>query len=634
MASAALWAQAPPAYSGHGATSVTPEIIEKFAPKPLPGEVTRPIQAYLDVRAPGLGLPSDDGRRLFLTWSVTGVNQVWRLDAPRSFPVQLTGGEDATTVAGITPDEKWLILSRDRKGEENPGLYLQSPEGGALRTIQHLAGVQTFFEFATDDSRWIYYSANDRERASYALYRYKLADGTKELVHGEPGLWSVAGHRDGKLLLKRATGALTSEYFELNLGDRKLVPRLGQNESEEYEATYAAAPGELLVQTPKFGEFRRLYRFAGGKFLPVTPELGWDVDGFLIDEGRTRLLYSVNEAGYSRLSALDAKTYAPIALPKFTGADHVTDGAFSRSGRYVTLGVEMATAPRQSYLYDFASGDLVPWTVPSAPEVDTSGFVKPVLEEYPARDGTKIPLFVRRPAKPCEGPCPVVIEFHGGPEGQSQPAFSTRAQLFVEAGFVHLLPNVRGSDGYGKSWLAADNGAKRLAIITDIEDAAIYARKAFAAGGKEPKVGIYGGSYGGYSSLIGMTMFAGAYDAGVSIVGISDLRTFLLNTAPYRRILRASEYGDPEKDKEALAKLSPMTYIDRLKAPLLLIQGVSDPRVPVGEALQIHDTLQKKGVPSELVLFADEGHGARRRDNVAIQTATTLEFFKKHLQWR
>jgi dipeptidyl aminopeptidase/acylaminoacyl peptidase len=129
-----------------------------------------------------------------------------------------------------------------------------------------------------------------------------------------------------------------------------------------------------------------------------------------------------------------------------------------------------------------------------------------------------------------------------------------------------------------------------------------------------------------------MTMFAGAYDAGVSIVGISDLRTFLRNTAPYRRTLRASEYGDPEKDEEALAKLSPMTYIDRLQAPLLLIQGVSDPRVPVGEALQIYETLRKKSVPSELVLFADEGHGARRRDNVAIQTAYTLEFFKKHLK--
>ena len=128
-------------------------------------------------------------------------------------------------------------------------------------------------------------------------------------------------------------------------------------------------------------------------------------------------------------------------------------------------------------------------------------------------------------------------------------------------------------------------------MITDIEDAATWARKAFAVGGAAPRVGIYGGSYGGYSALVGMTMFAGAYDAGVSIVGIANLVTFLENTAPYRRILRITEYGDPVKDREALVKLSPITYVDRVKAPLLVQQGASDPRVPVGEAVQIHDAL-------------------------------------------
>jgi len=138
-------------------------------------------------------------------------------------------------------------------------------------------------------------------------------------------------------------------------------------------------------------------------------------------------------------------------------------------------------------------------------------------------------------------------------------------------------PNVRGSDGYGKTWYHADDGPKRLDIITDIEDCARHIRKAWAVSGKAPRVGIVGGSYGGYSSLIGMTMFGGAYDVGVDIVGISNFLTFLNNTAPYRRALRVSEYGDPEKDREALIKLSPLTYLDRLKGPLLIIQGANDP---------------------------------------------------------
>src|SRR5262249_45412411 len=156
------------------------------------------------------------------------------------------------------------------------------------------------------------------------------------------------------------------------------------------------------------------------------------------------------------------------------------------------------------------------------------------------------------------------------------------AQMFIDAGFVLVEPNVRGSDGYGKTWSHADDGPKRLSILSDIQDAAKWARSTFASNGREPKVGAFGGSYGGYSVLMAMTMFAGDYDAGVDLVGISDLRTFLRNTAPYRRILRISEYGDPDKDADVLAKLSPMTYIDHTKAPLLIVQGASDPRVPAG----------------------------------------------------
>jgi dipeptidyl aminopeptidase/acylaminoacyl peptidase len=203
--------------------------------------------------------------------------------------------------------------------------------------------------------------------------------------------------------------------------------------------------------------------------------------------------------------------------------------------------------------------------------------------------------------------------------------------MFVDAGFVFVEPNVRGSDGYGKTWSHADDGRKRLAIITDIADAAKWAKSTFSSNGKTPKLGVFGGSYGGYSVLMAMTMFAGDYDAGVDIVGISDLRTFLRNTAPYRRILRISEYGDPGEDADALAKLSPMTYIDRVKSPLLIVQGASDPRVPAGESIQLHDALEKRGVPCELTLFADEGHGAQKRENRVYTLAQSIAFFRKHL---
>jgi dipeptidyl aminopeptidase/acylaminoacyl peptidase len=255
-----------------------------------------------------------------------------------------------------------------------------------------------------------------------------------------------------------------------------------------------------------------------------------------------------------------------------------------------------------------------------------------VLESYPARDGTPIPMFVRRPATCATKPCPVVVDFHGGPEGQSKPGWHPIAQAFVEAGFVYVSPNVRGSDGYGKTWLHADDGPKRLAVITDIEDCAAFIKKSWGDGGTAPKIGVMGWSYGGYSTLVAMTMFAGAYDAGAAGVSFSNIVTFLQNTAPYRRALRISEYGDPDKDREALLKLSPITYIDRVKAPLLLIQGANDPRTPVGEAVMMHDALEQKGITTKLVIFADEGHGPSKRENQALSYATMLKFFQEHLQ--
>lgn len=622
----------PTGYSGHGATSVAPEILERFAPKPLNSDLSRRIQAMLDVRGPSAGALSPDAKNLYFTWTVTGTRQVWRIDGPQRFPTQLTGGEDPTSLVEVTPDGKSLVLSRDRKGEENPGLYLQDVKGGALTLIQHKPKVQTIPQIVTDDSKYIYFRANDIKPNAYAIYRYDIQKKQSELIFDQDGIWVAADYRnDGRLLLAKEVGSNMAEYFEYDPKTKTLTPLFGQGEREDYNAKYGATDGEIIVHTPKIGEFRRLYVWKDKKLTPISPELKYDVEGFSVDRKRQRVLYTVNEGGYMRPRGMDAKTWKEIKLPAFPAADHVWPASTTPDGRYSTFLVDPGSGPPAAYVVDWQGNKLTSWHTPSTPEVDTSRFVRPTLETYPARDGTKIPMFVYRPAS-CQKPCPVVVEFHGGPEGQALAGWNARAQIFVDAGFVFVLPNVRGSDGYGKTWLHADDGAKRLDIITDIEDCAKYIRQSFSDGGKAPKVGISGGSYGGYSSLMGMTMFAGAYDAGAEIVGISNLITFLQNTAPYRRILRISEYGDPEKDREALVKLSPITHLDKVKGPMILIQGANDPRVPVGEAVQIYDALEAKKLPSELIIFADEGHGAQKRENQVLMLGHMLRFFQKHLQ--
>ena len=630
----------PSSYSGHGADSLSRETIQKYAPKPLAPDVSRRIQQALDLRSPGGGQLSPDGTHLYFGWSITGTPQIWRLDAPKAFPLQMTGGEDRTGLSGVAPDGSFLVVSRDRGGQEDPGLYLQPAGGGPLRLVQHEKGSRAFLAFVAEDSKSLVFSANDREPGSYAVYRYEIASGKKELLVGEPGLWSVEDRREegGKLrlLLSKALGSRQQEVYEW--ADGKLEPLFGQGETVEYDVAYGPRPGEVLVRTDKLGEFRRLYRWTRAKGLePLTPEKRAEVAGFGLDRVRQKLYVVWNDGGYFRTQAFDATTLAELSLPAFPGADSVTPGSSTPDGRFVILGVETGTAPRASYVWDWKTKSLVQWTVPSTPEVDTSTFAVDRLEHYPARDGTSIPIFVRYPTG-CDpqsgapkGPCPVIVDFHGGPEGQATPGFSPIDQLWIDAGFVYAQPNVRGSDGYGKSWLDADNGARRLAVLSDIEDAATYFRKGLAKDGKAPKLGVTGGSYGGYSTLAAMTIFAGAYDAGASIVGISNLETFLKNTAPYRRRLRTSEYGDPDKEPEVLRKLSPFNFIDRVKGPLLIIQGVDDPRVPVGEAIQMHEAMQAKGLPSELILLEGEGHGAARRSSQVVQFGHVLRFFEEHL---
>jgi dipeptidyl aminopeptidase/acylaminoacyl peptidase len=621
-------------YSGLGAESVSPQEIARYAPPALDPRMSRKIQAMLDVRGSGTGLTTSRGDRQIFTSRTTGTTQIWRQDGPMKFPVQLTGGEDRTTALALAPDDSFIAVSRDVGGEENPGLYLLSLEGGPLKLVQHTPKVQTTLQYISDDSKALYFRANDRDPASYAIYRYDIKAERRELVFDDKGLWRIADHRgDASWLMVKLLGSTQHEVYEYDVKARKLTPLLGQGEAQQYDVEYGARPGQILVRTNKLGDFLRLYSFEAGKLTPITGDVKHDIEDFAIDESRTRIYYQVNENGHGKLFAIDARTYRPLALPRLPEAEAVSLARVSRNGRFAELAIEGSTLVPQSVTYDWQTRRLTTWRVPSTPEIDPGTFARATLESYPARDGAQIPMFVRRPAR-CDGPCPVIVDFHGGPEGQSKAEFSATAQLLVDAGFTVVEPNVRGSTGYGKTWLHADDGPRRLDVITDIEDAAKFIRTAWAKDGKPPRIGVTGGSYGGYSVLMAMTYFAGAYDAGVEQVGISNLISFLMNTAPYRRILRISEYGDPVKDREALTQLSPITHVGKLKAPLLLMMGVNDPRVPVGEGLQIYKHLEQRKIPGGLILFADEGHGVAKRGNQVLAIGHTIAFFEKHLLGR
>jgi len=626
-------------YKGHGAESVSAETLKKYAPPALNPTIANKLKKMFDVSAPGMGMLSPDKKTLYFSWRVTGQSHIWKIDGPQKFPVQLTSGADSVSLAAVAQNNRFLIISKDVNGQENPGLFKLDLATGFITELYRKEKVQAGFAFLTDDSRFLFFTANDKKADSYSTYKMDLETKKIETVYDGEGNWYVADQKNNgaRILYVRYLGARQNEYYDFDAQTNKMTPVLGQGQKEEFDVAYGARENEFIVVTAK-DNFKRLYRIADiskNKELKLLSDanLKFDVSSASINEKRTRILYNVNRDGYTELYALDAKTFKSITLPKFEGADHVFAGSSTRDGQVTMLGIITAQSPRVSYSYDWKSKKMQQWVLPSAPEVDLKNFSVAELMHYETRDNVKIPMFVRWP-KGCKESknCHVVVHFHGGPEGQSEAGFSPMAQAFVDEGFIFVEPNVRGSDGYGKEWLDSDNGIKREKVITDIEDASLWIKKNWqSTSGQAPRVGVMGWSYGGYSTLMAMTKFAGSFDVGVALVGMSNLVSFMQNTAPYRRILRMSEYGNPETDKDFMLRLSPISYVDQVKDPLMIIQGVNDPRVPAGEAIQIHEILKKKNIKSELILFADEGHGSSKKENQVLEIGNMIEFFKKYL---
>lgn len=626
----------PTKYSGFGLGSISPQTLAKYAPPVPNAELKNRIEKLVDIRAPSEGIVTGDGRSLFMNWNVTGSLQIWKLTGPKSFPIQLTGGEDASRLSGMSPDSQWIVVSRDSKGDENPGVFLMKTTGGELHKVYYNSKHQSSLLGFTDDSKFLYYRTNDKSPESYSIYKYNLAADTHEVIWNEPGIWTLSDIKGDKAILTLLKGSMQNEHFIFDLKTKSKEALIGQNELEDFDVAFTKNKDEYLVLTNKVADFRKLYLLKKGTLTAWGTSVDADISDFKMSEDRKYVVYVINQKGYARLQLVNIGTTSGTSqkttLPGLEQAQQAYVGSFSTNNRYLSYSAEYHNAPRKNFVYDLQTKKVQEWVLPSTPEINTLGYVKPSLESYKTEDGTEVPMFVWRSEKCKTEVCPVIVQFHGGPEAQFIPRFSPLYNLYTEKGFVYVAPNVRGSDGYGKKWLQADNGAQRLKVITDIRDCAEFIKKNWAKNGVVPKIGITGGSYGGYSTLVGVSMFADSYDAGLAIVGMSSLITFIENTAPYRRALRMNEYGDPVKDRDTMLKLSPVSYINRVTKPLMIAHGATDPRVPVGEAVQFYETIEKSNKNSKLVIFPDEGHGVAKRANIVLLNTYALDFFEKHLK--
>lgn len=625
------------AYSQFGIESVSKDDLKKYAPKDISTAMKNKLALYMDIQTPAGGQLHPNGKDLFFNWRISGYQQIWKMSGPNSYPVQMTGGKDLTTLMSVAPNGQFIIFHRDIDGQENPGIYIQSVNGGPLTKIFHEPKVRAAYQFITDDSKEIYFTSNHEDAQSFFVYKINIETRKIEPVSKEKGYWYVMDHEGDRLLLGFAKTSFANDVYELNLKTNEKKWLLGEKSEDPFDVRFLRGSNKYIVRTVD-NDFKTLKLLDNGKLKNIIKAEKHDVESFDLSDKRDFMAYELNRDGYTELnifkitsegaiSELNYKASMPVNLQK---ADHLRI-QFNRTNSKVIVTSSSSQEPRNFYSLDLITRQWTQWTKTNSPEVKTTSFAVASLEYYKAKDGTSIPMFVRRPKKCKKELCPVMVQFHGGPEGQSFAGFHPLGQLAVEEGFIFVEPNVRGSSGYGRAWLQSDNGPKRKEVVTDIQDAALWIKKNWAINGVAPKVGIFGGSYGGYSTLMGMTYFAGSYDAGVSIVGISNLVSFLQNTAPYRRHVRETEYGFLNKDMASLIELSPINYINKINAPLMIIQGANDPRVPVGEAVQIQKALEKTNKVSELVIFPDEGHGSAKKENKILEWGYVLDYFKKHL---
>ncbi len=581
-----------------------------------------PFERYLNVQWAAGASVRHDGTRLVFRSDITGVAQVWTMETPGDWPVQLTFAEDRVEFAQYHPSSNLVAFGRDVGGDENTMIYLVSDDGG----VPELASVQQAkhqWGGWSPDGKFAAWTHNGRNGVDFDVYVYDVESKSERCVFEAEGYWYVSDwlpDASGLLLIR----AESNEYSELHLLKFDSQPHQLTPDAYAY-VDYARATNEAIFYATNldsdFLHVRRMGFDGANTTVVFAPDC--DVEGIRVHPDFAQLAVSSNQDGYSSLDVVDLATGETRSYLNNTGV--LTSFDFVPGGLDV-IGT-MTTAVQSYDIYQFsADEEPVRWTRSSMGGLPASVLKPPELVRYESFDGLQIPGFLYRPSQ--ESGFGVVIDIHGGPEGQRRPAFFGVMQYLVNQGFAVFSPNVRGSRGYGKNYMALDNVRNRMDSVKDIRAAYDF----LVGQGADPnRIALMGGSYGGFMVLSSMVTYPDLWAAGVDVVGIANFVTFLENTSAYRRKLREAEYGSLEEDRDFLESISPSNHMRNIAAPLMVIHGRNDPRVPVSEAELVVATAREVGVDVECIIYDDEGHGLAKRANRLDAYPRIAEFLARYL---
>ncbi|WNG32779.1 S9 family peptidase [Archangium violaceum] len=632
-------AQAPSTVQGIAPLPGQPNLLASGVPS-IPPELRKRVLQYLESRAANLMDVSRDGKQMLIATRFADTNQLHVVEQPLGARFQLTFTPEPINTARFLPtDANILFFLQDVGGGEFFQVFRLDRRNGRSELLTDGKSRHESLS-VSDDGRWLAYGGTGRNGKDTDVY-VAPTDNPKQArrVTEAEGSWLPLdfSHDGSKLLVMqfRAADDADLHVIDVKTGERRqLTPKEGKGSVNG--AALTPDGKSVYLVTDRYGDFAALYKLDLDKAPPsseppsLTKSIRWNVESIELSPDGKTLALETNEDGYSRLYLMDTKrgTLSPVEVPR---------GVMGRltfpSGRSDVLSYALSTSrsPMDVYQVDLRTKKSTRWTRSEVGGLDTSTFVEPELVHYKSTEGVQVPAFLYMPRER-KGKVPVVIVFHGGPEGQSRPNLSTFNQfLAVELGMAVLVPNVRGSEGYGKAYRAMDDGVKREQSLADIGASLDYiaSRPELDAS----RVGVYGGSYGGYMVLATAAFFPERIRAAVDVVGISSLPTFLQNTQAYRRDLRRAEYGDERKPevRQVQERISPLNAVERIKAALFVQQGANDPRVPQSEAEQIVKAVRARGADVWYMLALDEGHGFGKKANRDTVTMATFLFLEKHL---
>jgi dipeptidyl aminopeptidase/acylaminoacyl peptidase len=567
------------------------------------------------------------------------VEQVHKVATPLGMREQLTFYPEPIGVARAprTGTGGGFVFLKDQGGDENAQVYYYAGSGNVRQLTEgkFLHGSPVW----SNDGKRVAFYGNERDGVSYDVYVVEIGTGSapRLVVGGQQDTWYPLDWSpdDRKLLLWKYVSINESYLYIADIYTGTVTP-VDDSGHKVGIASAKFAPdgrGIYLVsdEDDEFGQLRYVDPISH-EVRRITSNIQWDIEDFDVSVDGRYIAYVANEDGHSRLTVLDTLQkleLAPAGLPE----GRIGNVRFDRTGHRLAMSAESAQSPRDVYVYDLGRSALERWTRSEVGPVEVSTFAPAELVRYPTWDRLNgkqrmISAYLYRPRT--GGPFPVLIDIHGGPESQYRPGWGPFIQFLVnELGYAVIAPNVRGSSGYGKTFLKLDNGVLREDAVKDIGSLLVWI-------GLQPvfdreRVAVMGGSYGGYMSLASLAAYGDRLRGGVDLVGISNFVSFLTNTSAYRRDLRRAEYGDERdpKMRAFLSRISPLNNVAAIRRPLLVVQGLNDPRVPASESQQMVWRIRSNGGEVWYLAAKDEGHGFRKKTNRDAYLETTAQFLSK-----